>query len=141
MTKESRLMYLKGTLTLAAIAVIAFGMPTAYAGYRHHHRSYSNFSIGIGFSGYPYSVYGYYPYGYSGYSYYPYGYGYPSSYGYYSSYRPVYRGQYANNSSVVRLQERLARAGYYHGAIDGVMGPRTRYAIRAYERDHGRLRY
>jgi hypothetical protein len=140
-------MNLKGTLTLAAIAVIALGMPTAYAGHRHH-RSYSNFSIGVGFSSYPYSGYGYYPYGYNsyryypyGYSYYPYGSGYPYSYGYYSSYRPVYRGQYANSSVVVRVQERLARAGYYHGAIDGVMGPRTRHAIRAYERDHGRLRY
>jgi len=29
------------------------------------------------------------------------------------------------------------RAGYYHGAIDGIMGPATRRAIRAYERDHG----
>jgi Putative peptidoglycan binding domain len=28
-------------------------------------------------------------------------------------------------------------AGYYHGAIDGIMGPATRSAIRAYERDHG----
>ena len=36
-----------------------------------------------------------------------------------------------------RVQERLARAGYYRGPIDGVMGPRTRYAIRVYERRHG----
>ncbi|HEV3243296.1 MAG TPA: peptidoglycan-binding protein [Chthoniobacterales bacterium] len=36
-----------------------------------------------------------------------------------------------------KVQSRLARAGYYHGAIDGAMGPRTHYAIRAYERDHG----
>jgi len=38
-----------------------------------------------------------------------------------------------------QLQRRLARAGYYHGAIDGIMGPVTRRAIRAYERDYGRL--
>jgi peptidoglycan hydrolase-like protein with peptidoglycan-binding domain len=31
----------------------------------------------------------------------------------------------------------LARAGYYHGAIDGILGPQTRRAIAAYERDHG----
>jgi hypothetical protein len=62
----------------------------------------------------------YYPY-----PYYPYGYG-----------RYGYQGGYGNKSSVVQLQQRLARAGYYHGAIDGIMGPATRRAIRAYERDH-----
>jgi peptidoglycan hydrolase-like protein with peptidoglycan-binding domain len=35
------------------------------------------------------------------------------------------------------VQRRLARAGYYHGAIDGVIGNRTRSAIRAYEQSHG----
>lgn len=39
-------------------------------------------------------------------------------------------------SSVREIQLRLARAGYYHGPIDGIMGPRTRYALRAYERSH-----
>ena len=38
---------------------------------------------------------------------------------------------------MIQVQTRLARAGYYHGPIDGAMGPRTHYAIRAYERDHG----
>src|SRR6266581_68743 len=47
--------------------------------------------------GYPYGYYGGYGYGY------PYGYG---GYGYQS---------YGNGSSVVQLQRRLARAGYYHG--------------------------
>jgi Putative peptidoglycan binding domain len=85
--------------------------------------------------GWPYSYYGYYPYGY-GYGYSPYAYNYyPYSYGYYS--RPVYGAHSANSSVVVRVQERLARAGYYHSAIDGVAGPRTRSAIRAYERAHG----
>ena len=70
--------------------------------------------------GYPYYGYGY-PYGYG------YGYG---DYGY---------GQYgdASHSRVAELQRRLARAGYYHGSIDGVLGPQTRRAIRAYGRDHG----
>jgi Putative peptidoglycan binding domain len=65
-----------------------------------------------------------YPYGYYGYGD-PYGYG----YGY---------GQYgdASHSRVAELQRRLARAGYYHGTIDGILGPQTRRAIRAYERDH-----
>jgi hypothetical protein len=86
-------------------------------------------SFGFGFPnwgwGWPYS-YGYYPY--------PDNY-YPYSYGYYS--RPVYGGQSANSSVVARVQQRLARAGYYHDAVDGVVGPRTRSAIRAYERAHG----
>jgi peptidoglycan hydrolase-like protein with peptidoglycan-binding domain len=34
------------------------------------------------------------------------------------------------------VQTRLAREGYYYGAIDGIMGRRTRAAIRAYERTH-----
>jgi peptidoglycan hydrolase-like protein with peptidoglycan-binding domain len=38
---------------------------------------------------------------------------------------------------VTELQRRLARAGYYDGAIDGIMGPATRRAIRAYQRDRG----
>jgi peptidoglycan hydrolase-like protein with peptidoglycan-binding domain len=38
---------------------------------------------------------------------------------------------------VIDVQRRLARAGYYRGPIDGIMGPGTRFAIRAYERDHG----
>jgi len=87
---------------------------------------YPYYSYGFG---YPYS-YGYYPYGYS--SYYPYDY----TYGYYGYNRSGY-GAYANGSVVIQVQSRLARAGYYHGAIDGVMGPRTHYAIQAYERDHG----
>jgi peptidoglycan hydrolase-like protein with peptidoglycan-binding domain len=35
------------------------------------------------------------------------------------------------------VQLRLARGGYYHGAIDGVSGTATRRAVREYERAHG----
>src|ERR1700731_4166578 len=87
---------------------------------------------------YPYRSYGY-GYGYPYYSYGPsvsFGFGYPYSYGYYGYDRRGY-DTYANGSIVIQVQSRLARAGYYHGAIDGAMGPRTHYAIRAYERDHG----
>jgi len=74
-----------------------------------------------GWGGYPYGYYGYGdPYGY--------GYGYGSSYGQYGE---------ASHSRVAELQRRLARAGYYHGSIDGVLGPQTRRAIRAYAADHG----
>ena len=40
-------------------------------------------------------------------------------------------------SKVAELQRRLSRAGYYRGSIDGVLGPQTRRAIRAYEQEHG----
>jgi hypothetical protein len=76
------------------------------------------------------------PYAFN-YEYYSYGdypwYGY--NYGYYGD---LAYG-YGNESSIAQLQRRLTRAGYYHGAIDGIMGPATRRAIRAYERDYGRL--
>ena len=104
-----------------------YSYPYQSYGYGYPYYSYGP-SVSFGF-GYPYS-YGYYPYGYS--SYYPYDY----SYGYYGYNRPGYDA-YANGSIVVQVQSRLARAGYYHGPIDGVMGPRTHYAIQAYERDHG----
>ena len=97
---------------------------------RHrHHRSGSNFFFGIGL-GYPYYSYGY-PYGY-GYGSYPYG------YGYYAPRTTVYatRG-YTDDATVAAVQRRLARAGYYHGSIDGVIGPGTRSAVRAFERNNG----
>ena len=123
----------------------------------HHHRRFSGdqfiFLGGFGFPflGYPY--YGYYPYDYGyGYGYgYPYGYDYygGSAYGYgysdqgygYGDQGYGYGGRTRGGSSVVQLQRRLARAGYYHGAIDGIMGPETRRAIRAYERSHNEREY
>jgi Putative peptidoglycan binding domain len=109
-------------------------------GYPFYGGDYGGYSY---YGGYPYygsSYYGGYPYGSYGDGYYPYGYGYGSNYYYGSSYPyysngTVYRSY--NGSVVARVQERLARAGYYRGPIDGVMGPRTHYAIRVYERRHG----
>jgi hypothetical protein len=81
---------------------------------RFHNRTFI-FVNTFGFpSFYPYSYYGYYPYDYYGYGNYGYG----------------------NTTIVLEVQRGLARAGYYHGPIDGIMGPQTRRAIRAYERDH-----
>jgi hypothetical protein len=37
----------------------------------------------------------------------------------------------------VAVQEELARAGYYDGSYDGVVGPGTRSAIYAYQQDYG----
>ena len=105
---------------------------------RHCHGGRSSFvftgSFGFPYFGYPYG-YGYYPYNY-GYGAGYYGNGYYGNRYYGSNY---YRGYGYNGyqSSVARLQQRLARAGYYRGSIDGIMGPRTRYALRAYQHDHG----
>jgi Putative peptidoglycan binding domain len=94
-------------------------------------RGYSNFYFG-----------GFYPYGYGyGDPYYDgYGYGY-GSYGYGSPYSGrVYEGREAegdvDTALVVQVQRRLARAGYYNGTVDGVVGAQTRNAIRRYERSH-----
>ena len=135
--------------------------------HNHDHFNNFVFIGGFGFPfvGYPYG-YGYYPYGY-GYPPYGYGYGsgyygYGSGYngygnGYYgnsyygngyngNSYygNGVYRSSYysgdrsnGSRSGVARLQRQLSRAGYYRGPIDGVMGSRTHYALRAYQHDHG----
>ena len=84
--------------------------------HRFHHRTF----VFIDTFGFPF----YYPYPYY-YGYYPYGY-----YDRYTDYG------YGERSRVVDVQRQLARAGYYHGPIDGIMGPRTRRAIRAYDRDH-----
>src|SRR6266567_2030997 len=93
--------------------------------WRHHRFSRDRFIFFDTF-GFPFS-YGYDYYGGSAY-----GYGY-QGYGYSDRYR--------EGSSVVELQRRLARAGYYHGAIDGIMGPATRRALRAYERTHNQSAY
>jgi hypothetical protein len=129
-------------------------------GYPYYWDSYPSWSWGIPYAfNYGYYSNGYYPsYGYGfGYPYYwypswswsiPYvfNYGY-YSYGYNPSYRydddyysePAYGYGYADRSSIAQLQRRLARAGYYYGAIDGIMGSQTRRAIRTYERAYGAL--
>lgn len=83
---------------------------------------------------YPYSYYGGYPY--SGYNnYYSYYGGYPyGSYNNYSYYTPSYG---YSGSTVAAVQQRLGRLGYYHGAVDGVIGPQTRNAIAAFESRNG----
>jgi hypothetical protein len=88
--------------------------------------------------GYPYG----YPYAYGGYPYgaYPYG-------GYDQNDDGVYDGKDAGyqgsdngsyqGSPVAVAQARLKRLGYYHGRIDGQIGPATERAIANYQRDHG----
>jgi Putative peptidoglycan binding domain len=70
------------------------------------------------------------------------GYWFPA-WGYAPSVTYVYDGPiYAYNGLspdqvTVNVQEELARAGYYDGPIDGLLGPMTREAIAAYQADNG----
>jgi Putative peptidoglycan binding domain len=101
-----------------------------------YYSGWPNSSWGYGTSGYyPYSYYGAYPY--SGYNnYYSYYGGYPYK-GYntrYSYYTPSYG---YSGSTVAAVQQRLGRLGYYHGSVDGVIGPQTRNAIAAFQSRNG----
>jgi hypothetical protein len=53
--------------------------------------------------------------------------------------RYVVRDVYRNDSIDVAVQRALARRGYYHGPIDGDIGPGSRSAIARYQRDRGLL--
>ena len=90
-----------------------------YYGY-YSGRPYSNWGYGTSSGYYPYSYWGGYPY--SGYN------------NYYSYYTPTYR---YNVSMVAAVQRRLGQLGYYHGVVDGVIGPQTRSAIAAFESRNG----
>ena len=46
-------------------------------------------------------------------------------------------GPGAPGARPVEVQRALARRGYYHGAIDGIVGPGTRSAIRSFQASHG----
>jgi len=111
--------------------------------WHHHHHDHdvvfiSDFGFPFwGWWGYPY-YYSYpygYPYGYYGSGYYVdpgYGYGYGN--GYDNGYAYGYGNHY--DAKVAELQRRLTNAGYYRGEIDGIFGPRTQYALKAYRHDH-----
>jgi len=104
----------------------------------------SPYGYGYGY-GYPYgSGYGYDSGGYGG-SYYDDQNGYDSSnydQGGYDSSNYDRNGNGSNDRSAVAaevadLQDKLARAGYYHGQIDGVLGPETRHALVRYQSAKG----
>jgi peptidoglycan hydrolase-like protein with peptidoglycan-binding domain len=54
------------------------------------------------------------------------------TYGYYNGYAPS--GQYSN-TVVNAVQSKLASLGYYHGAIDGVLGDESQAALARYQQD------
>ena len=87
-------------------------------------------AYGYGYARTPY-------YGYRPYSYYP-----RTSFSYYSAPRyytttRVYRGVAVQDDLSTDIQRALRSRGYYRGSIDGDIGPGTRSAIRAYQRDRG----
>ncbi len=131
-----------------SIFIGGFGFPFySYPYYGYYPYDY------YGYGSYPYGYYS--PYGYNNYDYSSspaYGYSYYGDQGYgdqgygdqgYGDQGYGDQGYgdqgYGNQSSIAQLQRRLARAGYYHGVIDGIMGPETRRAIRAYESSDGAL--
>jgi Putative peptidoglycan binding domain len=78
-----------------------------------------------------------------GYYYWWNGYWYPA-YGYspyYSTYLydgPIYGyNNYAPGQVTENVQMALRTQGYYHGAIDGLIGPQTRSALAQYQRSNG----
>ena len=74
---------------------------------------------GYGYGYYPYDNSYDYPYDYSGHPYDGGDYSPSETYGYYNGYAPS--GQYSN-TVVNAIQSKLASLGYYHGAIDGLLG-------------------
>jgi Putative peptidoglycan binding domain len=90
-----------------------------YSGYSSGWPS-SNWGYGTSWEYSPYSYYGGYPYS-----------GYTNNNSYYT---PTYG---YNASMVAAVQRRLGQLGYYHGVVDGVIGPQTRGAIAAFESRNG----
>ena len=109
---------------------------------RGFHHGGRFFSSGYGFSDFGYPWWWDYP----GYSYYPYpspyyGDGDPYDGGSYDG-TTYYGNRYDGNSdprssATKALQAALARRGYYHGPVDGVLGPQTRNAIRSFQAHQG----
>jgi hypothetical protein len=99
-----------------------YGSALSYPYYGYYGAA-SNYPYYGYYSSWPYASYGYYPYSYYG--------GYSNAYSYYQP------GHGYDTPTVAAVQRRLGELGYYHGTVDGVMGPRTRGAIAAFESRHG----
>ena len=91
---------------------------------RHHRHFFSDFDfVAFGFPYWWYPDYGYPDYGYS------------DEEAYYDS-APAYGDQYWQDLAM-KVQWALSRRGYYHGPIDGVIGPDGMSAIRAFQEAQG----
>jgi len=108
----------------------SYGGSPYYGGNQYYGGNRYYYSGGFG---YPYYNYSYWPYSYYGY--------YPNSYSYYEN-NPYAYSHYSepaygyDASLVAQVQRRLGELGYYHGVIDGIMGPQARAATSAYEDTH-----
>ena len=116
-----------------------------HGGFDHRGFGGNRFFFGFGFPGFGFGGYPYYPYYHAYYypPYYPYPY-YPP----YAAYPAAAPGGYPaaanpgatnafDHATVREVQDELARRGYDVGPVDGRLGPRTKAAIREYERDAG----
>ena len=97
-------------------------------------RYYGGRGYGRGYGGYGGYYYGGYPFVWGA----PYYGGDYNDGGYYSddSNGPAASADNDADSIDAEVQQDLAKAGYYHGPIDGIVGPMTRSAIAAYQRDN-----
>jgi len=106
-----------------------YGGPGYYYGGGGSYPYYGYYGAGLNYpyygyySSWPYASYGYYPNSYYG--------GYSNAYSYY---QPNYG---YDTATVAAVQHRLGELGYYHGTVDGAMGPQTRGAIAAFESRNG----
>jgi Putative peptidoglycan binding domain len=86
---------------------------------------------------YPYYAYGDYPYDDYGYANNDYPYSYYDSSPYDYDQQPAYDSdQYGNSAAISAVQSKLAKLGYYRGAIDGVEGDETQAALARYQEEH-----
>jgi Putative peptidoglycan binding domain len=87
---------------------------------------------------YPYYAYGNYPYDDYGYANngYPYDYYEYSPYNYDDEQGYAPSDQEANNAAISAVQSKLAKLGYYRGAVDGVEGDETQAALARYQEEH-----
>ncbi len=113
----------RNSFAVANSHVIRVRHPRAWWVARFPHTRFVLFGGGYYYwwNGYWYPAYGYSPY-YSAYLYDGPIYG-------YNNYAP---GQVTEN-----VQMALRTQGYYHGAIDGLIGPQTRSALAQYQRSNG----
>ncbi len=142
------------TLSAAMLAAtMFFAVPASSRAddHHHHHRSHhsshgrdyyysrprSSFAVtfGTGYAGrgYYYGPSGVdYYYERPGVAYYPTRALIPHEYSYYGG-----SSEYRSGGLSASVQAALARRGYYHGPIDGDIGPGSRHAIARYQADHG----
>ena len=91
---------------------------------RHHRHFFNDFDfVAFGFPDWWYPDYGYVDYGYS-------------DEDAYDDSAPAYGDQYWQDLAM-KVQSALSRRGYYDGPIDGVIGPDSSRAIRAFQEAQG----